>query len=114
MGRILWHGTTRKRAEAILRSGPDPQFREPFGSEPAEGFSTAPPRGPYLFGDPQEVARLKAKNFPDEGGPAILEMEVPEELVAKAINNVSEIRFWSGYGLEELCDAWTSIPKRIL
>ena len=113
-GRVLWHGTTRRRAEAILHSGPDPNFLEPGGFEKAGGFSTAPPRGPYQYGDTRVVASGKASLFSDEGGPAILEIEVPEEIVDLAINEVSEIRFQRHFGLEELCAAWPAIPKRIL
>lgn len=112
--RVLWHGTTRQRAEAILRHGPNRNFREPGGFDKAEGFSTAPPHGPYLYGDPQQVASGKAALFPDEGGPAILEIEIPEEIVALAINEITEVRFQPGYGLEELLAAWPVLPKRIL
>jgi hypothetical protein len=60
------------------------------------------------------VAAGKAALFPDEGGPAILEIEVPEEIVALAINEIAEIRFEPGFGLEELRAAWTALAKRIL
>jgi hypothetical protein len=113
-GRILRHGTTRKRAEAIMKNGPDPNFLEPGSFEKVCGFSTAPPQGPYHTGDPKEVAAAKAALFVDEEGPVILEVEVPEEIVALAINQVSEIRFEPGNGLEELRAAWPSLPKRIL
>jgi hypothetical protein len=113
-GRVLWHGTTQRRAEAILRQGPDPNFLEPGGLEKAGGFSTAPSHGPYPYGDPREVAARKAALFPDEGGPAVLEVEVPETIVALAIDVVAEIRFEPGFGLEELCVAWPTLPKRIL
>src|ERR1700730_966335 len=96
----LWHGTTRRRAEAILRNGPDKDFQEPGAFEKAGGFSTAPPHGPYQFGDPREFAVGKAALFADEGGPAILEIEVDEEIVALAINELTEIRFAPGFGLE--------------
>ena len=111
--RILWHGTTRRRAEAILQKGPDVTFIEPGGFEKAGGFSTAPSQGPYHSGDPKVVAAGKATLFPDEGGPAILEMEVPEEIIALSVNQVSEIRFQPGYGLEELIAAWPTLAKRI-
>ncbi len=113
-GRVLWHGTTRRRAEAILRDGPDPGFLEPDGLLIAGGFSTAPPHGPYDSGDPRVAASSKAALFPDEGGSAILEIEVPEEIVVLAIDMSTEIRFQPGIGLEELCAAWPTIPKRIL
>src|SRR5262249_1917428 len=113
-GRVLWHGTTRRRAEAILRRGPDPNFLEPGSFEKAGGFSTAPPHGPYMYGDPRDIALGKAALFPDEGGPVILEVEVPEDIVALAINEVTEIRFQPGFGLEEMCEAWSELPRRVL
>jgi hypothetical protein len=112
--RILWHGTTRRRAEAILRDGPDARFREPGGQDPAWGFSTAPPHGPYPCGNPRVLATRKAALFPDEGGPAILEIEVPEEIITVAVDQVAQVRFEPGFGLEELCAAWPSRPKRTL
>ncbi len=103
----LRHGTTRQRAEAILRNGPDPG-----GLDRAEGFSAARLTGSFLGGSPEAVAAEKAKLFPAEGGPAILEIEVPESLVRKA-DLGSEVRFHPGYGLEELLAIWPLIPKRI-
>jgi hypothetical protein len=82
---ILRHGTTLRRARAIEANGPDPTFREPGASHlpPAEGFSTtirdAPP---CLTGTPEMAAREKDALFPNEGGPAILEIEVPAEIMA--------------------------------
>ena len=40
--------------------------------------------GPFLFGTPEDYARGKAKEFPDEGGPVILVIDVPEDIVQKA------------------------------
>ena len=109
----LRHGTTRDRAEAILRAGPDPAFKEPGGQDTAEGFSTVRAEGPYPYGSPEVVAAGKAKSFPDEGGPAIIEIEVPESIVRKA-DLGGEVRFEPGFGLEELLEAWPSLPKRSL
>jgi hypothetical protein len=111
-GRILWHGTTRRRAESILKNGPDPSFLEPGGLDKAGGFSMAFPKGPYPLGSPADVARRKDRLFPDEGGPVILEVEVPEAIVQKASLN-GEVRFDPGYGLEELLAVWPSLTKRI-
>jgi hypothetical protein len=80
----LLHGTTRRRAERILALGPDPLFREPGGQVSDSGFSAYLDRGPFLFGDPDEYARGKAKEFPDEGGPAMLVFDVPDEILQKA------------------------------
>jgi hypothetical protein len=65
-------------------------------------------------GSPAAYAAGKARLFPNEGGPAILEVEVPEWIVRLASATGGEIRFEPGYGLEELLAAWDSLTKRIL
>ena len=97
----LRHGTTRRRAEAILRGGPDPSFQEPGGLDTAGGFSTVRTQGPFPFGSPEEIALGKSQLFPDEGGPAIIEIEVPQSIVQKA-DLGGEVRFEPGFGIEEL------------
>lgn len=109
----LHHGTTKQRAEAILRNGPNPNFKEPGGFDPAGGFSTARPEGPFPTGSPEILAHGKAAIFPDEGGPAIIEIEVPESIVAVA-DLESEVRFIPGFGLEELLTIWADLSKRII
>jgi hypothetical protein len=114
-GRILWHGTTRKRAEAILRDGPNPSFREPEEIYTrAECFSTAFPEVGVIPGSPQDYALRKAALFPEEGGAVVLEIEVPQEIFDRAYAPGKEFRFLPGWGLEELLEAWPSLPKRIL
>lgn len=113
-GRVLRHGTTRKRAEAILRDGPDPDYVEPASPYRAEGFSTAPDHGPYPNGTPEDYAERKARVFPNEGGPAILEVVVPEDIYRLADDVGGEVRFTPGFGLEELRAAWPTLPRRIL
>lgn len=110
---VLRHGTTRTRAEAVIRSGPDPNFKEPGDTVGAEGFSTARLQSSYPYGSPDSVAAAKARLFPNEGGPAIIEMEVPQSIVEKA-DLGGEVRFDPGYGLEELLAAWPSLKKRLL
>src|SRR4051794_20775683 len=114
--RILRHGTTRWRAEQIVRRGPDAEFAEP--GDPlgkAGGFSTCPAEGPFLLGSPEQYAAGKAALFPNEGGPAIVEIEVPAEIVESpidpVIDAVGEIRFEPGAGLERLRAAWPRITK---
>jgi len=109
----LRHGTTRQRAEVILRDGPDPSFREPGGQLLAEAFSTARLHGPYPQGSPERAANYKSRLFPNEGGPALLEIEVPEAIVRRA-DLGGEVRFEAGYGPGELLAAWPSLPKRII
>ncbi len=122
----LQHGTTLERAQTIQQNGPDPNFLEPGGTEPANGLSTARAQGPFRLGSPEKYARLKSNNFPNEGGPVILELELTEELAAeligraghdvpgKAMDLVDEILFAPGYGLDELLAVWDQIPKRII
>jgi hypothetical protein len=114
---LLRHGTTRQRAERILQNGPDLRYVEPGGSfdDPAKGFSTARIKEEYNLGSPEEYARRKANNFPQEGGPVLLEIEVPESIVRKANRAESEeVRFEPGWGLTELLDAWPKLTKRVI
>jgi hypothetical protein len=114
-GIVLRHGTTRRRAEAILKNGPDPNFREPAGGViKAEGYSTATLQGPFPIGTPEMYAITKANNFPNEGGPAIVEIEVPQDIVDLADHDGGDVRFNPGWGLEELRAAWSTLPKRIV
>lgn len=113
---ILLHGTTRRRVEQILKFGPNPRFREPGGYPSEDGFSMYLETGPFLFGTPEEYARGKAKEFPDEGGPVILVIDVPDEIVQKAASDwfpLSQglVQFDPGSGLEELAAAWAAVAK---
>jgi hypothetical protein len=122
---ILHHGTTLHRAESLQQSPPDPDFIEPGGNRyaRAEGFS-AVLRGDVDIGlgSADHYARMKAANFPNEGGPAILEVEVPEWIVdilrndpfAAMVVRSHEVRFEPGLGLEELRQAWPNLVKRIV
>jgi hypothetical protein len=112
--RTLRHGTTRKRADSIIDSGPDPSFMEPGGTDPARGFSTYPAGAPVSVGTAEQYAAGKARIFPSEGGPAIVEIEVPENIAVLGIDAGGEIRFEPGFGLEELLEAWAQLTKRIL
>jgi hypothetical protein len=109
--RVLRHGTTRQRADSILQNGPDPNFVEPGGADPARGFSTYPDGSPISVGTPEQYAAGKALLFPNEGGPAIVEIEAPVDIVDLAIDAGGEIRFEPGFGLDELRQAWPQIKK---
>jgi hypothetical protein len=118
----LHHGTTLWRARRIAAGGPDPDFVEPHGPR-AEVFSTAYADARVrALGNPEDYARLKAANFPTEGGPVILEIEVPawivDVILADRIGayyaSSGEVRFEPGVGLDELLREWLTIPKRII
>lgn len=101
-----------------MRHGPDPCFLEPGGLELDEGFSMNLEIGPFLFGSVEEYARGKSREFPDEGDPVILVVDVPTEIVEKAIDEylpLSQglVQFDHGLGLEELLKAWPSLAKEI-
>jgi hypothetical protein len=80
----------------------------------AEGFCAAPVAGPFPLGTPEEYAAGKANLFPEEGGAAILEIEVPRDIADLASREGGDFRFLPGYGLEELRHAWDTLPKRIV
>ncbi len=117
---ILLHGTTKHRAEQIRKRGPDPDFVEPGGGPRAEGFSTCLEFGPFPLGTPEEYARRKAAGFPNEGGPAILAIDVPDDIIALAVDEVyfplsqGVVQFGEGAGLEELRAAWFMLQKQII
>lgn len=116
---ILLHGTTRMRAERIVAQGPDPEFVEPGGGTKAESFSTCLEAGPFPLGTPGDYARHKAAGFPTEGGPAILVVDVPDDIVALAVDDVyfplsqGIVQFDEGAGLERLRATWASLTKEI-
>jgi hypothetical protein len=115
---ILLHGTTRVRAERIAQDGPNPRFHEPGGQVSEDGFSMTIESGPFLFGTPEEYARGKAKEFPDEGGPVILAVDVPDDVVQRAANEwvplaQGLVQFDPGAGLEELTLAWPTLANEI-
>lgn len=115
---ILLHGTTRHRAERIVACGPDPNFIQPEGGPRAENFSTYLEGGPFLFGPPEQYACGKAGDFPDEGGAAILAVDVPEDIIALTVNEyfpLSQglVQFDEGAGLAELRDAWSTLWKEV-
>ena len=115
---ILLHGTTRLRAESIVQDGPNARFHEPGGQAWRDGFSMNLEAGPFLFGGPEDYARGKDREFPSEGGPVILAIDVPDEIVLRAVSDwfpLSQglVQFDPGAGLEELAAAWTTLAKEI-
>ncbi|MGH7136685.1 MAG: hypothetical protein ACREHD_13160 [Pirellulales bacterium] len=121
----LHHGTTLRRARAIEAHGPDPSFCEPDSGNlpPAEGFSTVIAAGrTCATGSPEMAARQKDALFPDEGGPAILEVNVPQWIMAivyadplaAGLAKSGEIRFDPESGLNELRAEWHKLTKRVI
>ena len=122
---VLHHGTTLRRARGIEANGPDPDYREPDTGRlpPAEGFSTVIGDGRSCStGTPETAARNKAALFPDEGGPAILEVSVPAWImailyadpIAAGLARNGEIRFDPESGLDELRAEWHDLKKRVI
>ncbi len=117
---ILLHGTTRDRAVQILAGGPNSNFCESPGGPRAAGFSTCLEFGPFPLGRPEDYARYKALDFPNEGGPVIIRMDVPDEVIGMAVDEVffplsqGAVQFDEGAGLEELQSAWPRLAKQIV
>lgn len=83
---ILLHGTTQQCAEQIAANGPDPDFVEPGEQTRAEGFSTCLECGPFPLGTPEEYAHCKAALFSNEAGPAIVAVDVPDDIIELAVS----------------------------
>lgn len=122
---ILHHGTTLHRAQRIVANGPHAYYVEPGSggvrSDPPE-FSATRLDHPFALGRSERYARGKALNFPNEGGPVILELEVPADviaileadLIAAAKMASGDTCFDVAVGIKELLAAWPGIPKRII
>lgn len=116
---ILPQGTTRHRAEMIVKVGPNPAYQEPGGCHWPDGFSM------YVEGlpdrdleTPEKYALLKAANFPSEGDPVILAIDVPDEIVRLAETpwlplSRGLVQFDYGAGIEELLKVWDTLWKEI-
>jgi hypothetical protein len=113
---ILLHGTTRLRAERIAADGPNPDYVEPGGGTRAESFSTYLESGPFPLHPPEKYACDKSALFPNEGGPAILALDVPDDVIALAVSEYFPltqgiVQFDEGAGLDELRAAWSTLWK---
>jgi len=121
---ILQHGTRLDRARRIAARGPDPYYVEPGGGRRWDppGFSTCRLDRPCPVGTPEDYARRKAVNFPNEGGPAILEIEVPAAILAileadpnaRDSMNSGDTLFDPAVGIAELIAAWPTLTKRVI
>ena len=95
-----------------MAGGPDPRLTGP------EGFSTYLESGPFLFGTLEEYACGKAAAFPNEGGAAILAVDVSDDIIALTVDEyfpLSQglVQFDEGAGLEDLRAAWSTLWKEI-
>jgi hypothetical protein len=108
-----------------MEDGPRADYYEPGGQEPTYGFSAVPESVAPVQKQPEDYAKAKARAFPAEGGPAILEFELPDHMVAdmiadmgkvvpgRAWNAGGEIRFDMDGGLSELRAVWSELSKRV-
>jgi hypothetical protein len=77
---------------------------------------------PCGTGTPEMAARNKDALFPDEGGPAILEVVVPawimsilySDSIASGLARSGEIRFEPESGLGELRADWHNLTKGVI
>jgi hypothetical protein len=81
-------------------------------------FSTCLERGPFPLGTASEYAFRKAALFPNEGGPSILAVDVPDEIIALTTDEyfpISQgvVQFDPDVGLEDLLAAWPRLWKEI-
>jgi hypothetical protein len=115
----LVHRTTKLRADLISKHGPNPRYKEPGGHATNDGFSTYLEQGPFTLRTPEEYARGKANLFKNEGGPAMLVVGVPEDIIALASDPLFPlsqglVQFDLGAGLEELLAAWPTLQKQVI
>jgi hypothetical protein len=122
---LISHGTTLERAKRLLQEAPNPDFIEPGGVHltRAGGFSAVLSKEQDIGLLPAEFyAQSKSEIFPKEGGPAILEIEIPvwivdilkNDPIAAMIISSGEFRFEPDLGLKELQQAWPTLSKRIV
>ncbi|MBY0230739.1 MAG: hypothetical protein K2W96_15740 [Gemmataceae bacterium] len=131
----LLHGTTLHRAERIIQAGPDLRFVEPGGAgQPAENITFVVEGHPACLGSAARYAADKSGNFPNEGGPAIVAVDLPDELAMSAARELAEgffgpldeadlldavIGTWGGIMFEQgpafaaLLSAWPGLPKEL-
>ena len=133
----LQHGTTRARAESIVQSGPDLSFVEPGGTGVAENFSFTAAGAQSELGDSVAYALGKAAAFPNERGPAVVVVDVPDEVVrTAALEHLSlfeglieydetaelgelvalcggVVQFDTGAALNDLLERWGALVKEI-
>ena len=104
----------------ILADGPNVDYIEPGGRVPANEFSTLlEDARTDIVGSAGEYAIKKAKNFPAERGPAVLVIDVPDEIVDLAFDQylpraqgLAQFDL-EGEALRRLLEAWDGLTKYI-
>ncbi len=107
-----------------MEAGPNPDISEPNGQMSVESFSATLPFGSFeTTGRPEEYAWGKAKmavrERRDEGGAALLIVEVPDDIVGLAVDDwfpLSQgfVQFDRGPSMSALRTAWPTLKMRII
>ena len=96
----------------ILEHGPDPKLIHPYG------FSTCLEGGPFPLGTPEDYAYARAISCTDEGGAAIIAVDVPDRIIALVVDEYfpltqGVVQFDEGAGLAELLVVWPTLWKEL-
>lgn len=133
----LLHGTTLTRAERIVQTGPDVHFVEPGDTRVAENVSFTAEGTHSALGASATYALGKAAEFTAERGPAVVAVDVPDEVVrAAALEHLAlfdgiitcdptadlgelvalcggVVQFDPGPALDRLLETWATLAKEI-
>ena len=119
---ILFHGTTFYRAKLIVQKGPDLAYRQGGSQSYGSGdFSACLAHGPFKsVGCPEWYAWAKADTYKTEEGPALLIMDIPDELIALTTESgwsdpkYGFVQFDQDAGIGQLRADWHIVRKRII
>ena len=109
---VLEHGTSRRNAEGLLRTPPNP----------GDSFSAALAWCEYRpLGDPADYARARAANAANQTEPCLLQFEVPVSILRAVLVDAvgwfiarsGEIQF-CGDELGALRGVWSGLTKRLV
>src|SRR5437868_423367 len=82
-------------------------------------FTTCLEFGPFPLGTPTEYACRKATVFPHEGGAGIVAVDVPDNIIGLAVDQLylplsqGIVQFDEGAGLDELRAMWSTLKKQV-
>jgi hypothetical protein len=110
----LHHGTTMYRAERIIRVGPEPDYGKSVGVRGDHVFSLYCEGASPDYGTAEEYAFGKDRLFPHEGGPVILTIDIPDDIIAQSVPEIDPfsfgyVEFQKGFGIDALRAAWATI-----